>query len=117
MSEAVARISSTLAASVPGTSRSPASASSRFASTLSPMRAITSASGPMKTRSLSSHAWTNAGFSDEKAVAGMDRVASGRLGGGDDRRDVEVALRRLGGPMQTARSARRVCSVPASAVE
>src|SRR6476659_7361440 len=42
--------------SLPGTSGRPAAASSRLASTLSPMRANTSASGPMKTRSLSSHA-------------------------------------------------------------
>ena len=36
----------------------------------------------------------NFGVLGEKAVARVDRVGAGDLGGGDDRRDVEVALRR-----------------------
>ena len=50
----------------PGTSGTPASRISSFACTLSPIRAITSAPGPMKTRSLSAHASTKAGFSERK---------------------------------------------------
>ena len=39
---------------------------SAFARALSPLRSITSAPGPTKTRSLSSHARTKAGFSERK---------------------------------------------------
>ena len=53
----------------------------------------------------------------EEAVAGMDRLAAGRPGGGDHVRDPQVALAADGGPMQTARSARRTCSASRSAVE
>ena len=52
--------------SVPGTSGTPAARSSSFARTLSPIRSMTSAGGPTKTRSLSSHARTKAGFSARK---------------------------------------------------
>ena len=67
-SAAAARASATLVAapSVPGTSGTPAARISAFACVLSPIRAITSAGGPMKTRSLSSQAWTNSSFSERK---------------------------------------------------
>jgi len=52
--------------SVPGTSGTPAAFISALARALSPIRSITSASGPTKTRSLSSHARTNEGFSERK---------------------------------------------------
>ena len=40
----------------------------------------------------------------------MDRVGARDLGGGDDSRDVEIAIRsRGGGPMQIASSASRTC--------
>ena len=57
---------SVVALSVPGTSGTPASRIAAFAWTLSPIRAITSASGPMKTRSFSVQARTNAGRSARK---------------------------------------------------
>ena len=50
----------------------------------------------MKTRSLSSHARTKLGVLGEEPVAGMHRVAARGLGGGDDVRDQQVALRRRG---------------------
>src|SRR3954470_24590387 len=108
---------STATDSVPGTSGTPAAASSRFASTLSPMRAITSASGPMKTSSLSSQACTKSGFSDRKPYPGWTAsqpVVSAAASTGGIFRYLSVGD---AGPMQTARSARRVCSAPASAVE
>ena len=49
--------------------------------------------GPMKTRSLSAHARDERGVLGEEAVAGVDGLAAGRLGGRDDARDREVALR------------------------
>ena len=55
---------------MPGTSGTSAAAISFFAMALSPMRAITSASGPTKTRSFSSHARTKAGFSDRNPYPG-----------------------------------------------
>ena len=50
----------------PGTSGSPASRMASLARDLSPMTSIVSALGPTKTRSLSAHARTKAGFSDRK---------------------------------------------------
>ena len=52
--------------SVPGTSGTPAARISAFARALSPIRSITSAGGPMKTRSLSSQARTKSAFSETK---------------------------------------------------
>ena len=78
--------------STPGTSGTPAARISAFARALSPIRSITSAGGPMKTRSFSSQARDEVGVLGEEAVAGMHRLAAGRLGGGDDRGDAEVAL-------------------------
>ena len=50
--------------------------------------------GPMKMKPLRSTRSAKSAFSDEEAVAGMDRLGVGDLGGRDDRRHVEVALRR-----------------------
>jgi len=55
-----------VAPSVPGTVGTFAARIARFAEILSPIIAITSAGGPTKTRSLSTHASTNAGFSARK---------------------------------------------------
>ena len=52
-----------VAPSVPGTVGTSAARIACFAAILSPIVAITSAGGPTKTRSLSTHAATNAGFS------------------------------------------------------
>ena len=52
--------------SMPGTSGTPAARISAFARALSPIRSITSAGGPMKTRSFSSHARTKSAFSERK---------------------------------------------------
>jgi hypothetical protein len=66
-SSAAALASSTLAVpSVPGTSGTPAARISAFACALSPIRSITSAVGPMKTRSFSSQARTKSAFSERK---------------------------------------------------
>ena len=66
-SSAATRTSASVAPpSVPGTSGTPAAFISAFARALSPIRSITSAPGPTKTRSLSSHARTKAGFSERK---------------------------------------------------
>jgi hypothetical protein len=51
---------------VPGTVGTSAARIACFAEILSPIIAITSAGGPTKTRSLSTHASTNAGFSARK---------------------------------------------------
>ena len=56
--------------SVPGTSGTPAARISAFARALSPVFSITSAGGPMKTRSLSVQARTKAGFSERKPKPG-----------------------------------------------
>ena len=53
----------------------------------------------------------------EEAVAGMDRVGAGDLGGAQDRRHVEVAVGAARGPMQTSSSAKRTCSEFSSASE
>ena len=59
-----------------------------------------------------------AGVLREKAVARMDGVGAGDLAGGEQRRDIEIAvLARRGGPMQTLSSASRTCMASASAVE
>ena len=65
------------ASGVPGISGIPANAISVFASTLSPLLAIVSADGPMKTSSLSSHALTKAGRSDRNPQPGW--TASQRI--------------------------------------
>ena len=65
-SAAASASSSVVAPSVPGTTGMSAARISPFASTLSPMRAIVSALGPTKTRSLSAQASTKAGFSARK---------------------------------------------------
>ena len=61
---------SVVALSVPGTSGTPAACIAAFACTLSPICAITSASGPMKTRSFSVHARTKAGRSARNPYPG-----------------------------------------------
>ena len=79
--------------SVPGTSGTPAARISAFARALSPVFSITSAGGPMKTRSLSVAGAHEGRVLGEEAEARVDRLAAGRLGGGDDVRDPEVAVR------------------------
>ena len=65
------RISASVATpSVPGTSGTPAARISAFARALSPVFSMTSAGGPMKTRSFSPQARTNAGFSDRNPNPG-----------------------------------------------
>ena len=52
----------------------------------------------------------------EEAVAGMHGFRPGRARGGDDRVDVQVAVRRrAAGPIRTASPAARTCGAPASA--
>jgi hypothetical protein len=53
----------------------------------------------------------------KKPVAGMDRFGARDLAGRDDLGNVEIALRRGGGPMHTLSSASRTCIASASAVE
>jgi hypothetical protein len=55
-----------VASSVPGSVGTPAARIARRAATLSPIARITLAGGPMKTRSLSTQASTNVGFSERK---------------------------------------------------
>ena len=67
ISSAAARAAETFVApSVPGTVGTSAARMACFAEILSPIDAITSAGGPTNTRSLSTHASTNAGFSARK---------------------------------------------------
>jgi len=53
----------------------------------------------------------------EQTVAGVDGLAIGDRGRRDDARDIEVALARLGWPVQMVSSASRTGSEPESAVE
>ena len=74
------------------TARRPSS-SPAWRSTLSPIRRIVSARGPMNTKPRVLDLLGEVGVLGEEAVAGVDRLGVGDLGGADDRRDVEVARR------------------------
>ena len=95
----------------------PAATISCFAAALSPMRAIVSARRPDEDELVVEARLGERRVLGEEAVAGMDRLAARRRRGGDHGRNPQVALVGGGGPMQTARSASRVCSAPSSAVE
>ena len=64
----------------------------RFASILSPMMRICSALGPMKAMPWCVQHLGEAGVLGQEAVARMDGVGAGDLAGGDERRDVEIAV-------------------------
>ena len=61
-----------------------------------PMARITSGLGPMNLISDVSQTSAKSAFSLKKAVAGMDGVDVGDLGGADDRGNVEIAARAFG---------------------
>ena len=46
----------------------------------------------------------------QQSVAGVDGIGIGDFGGADNRRDIEIAFRGRGGPMQIASSAKRTWS-------
>ena len=96
--EAAARpISSSEAGpSVPARAAPRPRAAPRLAEALSPRRSITSGEGPTKTTSFVGAGAGEGRVLGEEAVAGMDRLAAGRLRGGDHVRDDEVALGRRG---------------------
>src|SRR6266496_3951435 len=90
-SAAACTSSSVVAASLPGTTGTPAAAISCFALALSPLRAIVSADeGELVVQA----GLGEGGVLCEEAPAGMDGAAACRRRGGDDRRDLEVALAR-----------------------
>ena len=62
--------------SVPGTTGTPASTARRRAEVFSPMSAMVSLRGPMKTRPASSQARANVGVLGQEAVAGVDGVGA-----------------------------------------
>ena len=78
----------------PGTQGTPAAFIALIAWTLSPIRRITSAVGPMKMKPGFFHALGEIGVLGKESVARMDRLRVGDFGGRDDRRHVEIALGR-----------------------
>ena len=80
---------------------------------LAPHRSITSADGPTNTRPASSTRSRERRALGQEAVAGMDGVGAGGLGGGDDGVDVEVGL---GDPRSARSSAARTCGASRSSV-
>ena len=78
----------------PGTGGTPASRAVCRAATLSPIRAITSAVGPIHVSPAAVTAAAKSARSRQEAVAGVQRVAARLDAGADDAVDVEVGLAR-----------------------
>ena len=78
--------------SEPGTTGMPSSLAVRLAAILSPIRRICSARGPMKCTLCSAENFGKARVLGEKAVARMHGVGAGDLAGGEQRRNVEIAV-------------------------
>ena len=95
-SRAAAMASSTVATppSEPGTTGMPAAFTVCLALILSPMMRIWSGFGPMKVMPWALHDLGEAGVLAQEPVAGVDGLGAGDLGGRDDRRHVQIALRR-----------------------
>ena len=89
----------------------------RLASILSPIRRICSALRADEVDVVLFEDLGEARVLGEEAVARMHRVGAGDLAGGEQRRNVEVAVARGGGPMHTLSSASRTCMASSSAVE
>ncbi len=77
----------------------------RLGRALSPNRSSASGDGPTKTIPSSAQRRASVRILAEKAVAGMQRVATGRLGGRDHRLDIEIGARAA--PRNFAGSRRR----------
>ena len=80
--------------SEPGTTGMPSFLAVRLASILSPIRRMCSALGPMKSNVVLAEDFGEARVLRQKAVARMHRVGAGDLAGGEQRRDVEIAVAR-----------------------
>ena len=80
--------------SEPGTHGMPSALAVRLASILSPIWRMCSALGPMKWMLCSFEDFGEAGVLGQEAVARMHGVGAGDLAGGEQRRDVEVAVLR-----------------------
>ena len=91
---ASASASDVMPPSEPGTTGMPSRLAVRLASILSPIRRMCSARGPMKWTSCSLEDFGEARVLGEEAVARMHRVGAGDLAGGEQRRDVEIAVAR-----------------------
>ena len=88
-----------------------------FARVLSPIRSITSALRPAGTQLVLLAGRDEGRVLRQEPPPRVHGVTACRLGRRDDRRDAQVTVDRGRRPMQTARSASRVCSESASAVE
>ena len=82
---------------VPGMIGTPTAVIALRAAALSPMTRICSAVGPMNAMLVAVHDLGELRVLGEKAVAGMDGVGAGDLGGGDEARDLEVGVARRRG--------------------
>ena len=83
----------------------PASFTACLAVILSPIIRMCSGLGPMKVHAVGFDDLGEAGVLRQEAVAGVDGLGAGDLGGGDDRGDVQIALGR-GRPGRCRRSRR-----------
>ena len=89
---AAPRPRSSISPSLPGTTGTPAFLASLRASFLLPSRRMASCGGPMNSMLQSRHTSAKCGVFREEAVAGMDGLHVGDLGGADDAADLEIAL-------------------------
>ena len=78
--------------SEPGTQATWAAAAICLASVFRPILRIASWGGPMNSKPLRAADLGEVGVLAQEAVAGMDRLDVGHLGGGDDPRTVQVAV-------------------------